>query len=194
MHAAERRDQVLACATELFAESGYHRTTVGHIVERASVARGTFYLYFQDKRSIFDELLQQYMDDLRGAYTGIDIALGPSRCLELMRENVNGVLLVCLDQRHLTKILLSEAVGLDEAFDKKLGNFYGEVIELLERTLRLGQKIGIVPPGDVQISAISILGSLKELLYQIIMRDYDVEVTDLVDGLLSMYRKGLVSF
>ncbi len=191
--ATQRREQVLNCAAELFSEQGYHKTTVGHIVEHASIARGTFYLYFQDKRSIFDELLQRYMDDLRGAYTGIDVRLGPERCLELMRANVFGVFEVCLSQRQLTKILLSEAVGLDEAFDEKLVGFYAEVTDLLERTLGLGQALGIVPDGDVRIPAICVLGSIKELLYQVIMRGHEIDVGDAVDGLMTMYRNGLIA-
>src|SRR5438552_1828440 len=56
----ERRAQVLATARRLFAERGYHNTSISEIIAACRIARGTFYLYFESKRAIFDELL----DDL----------------------------------------------------------------------------------------------------------------------------------
>lgn len=37
-----RRAQLLGVALDLFAERGYHATSITHIIEKASVARGTF--------------------------------------------------------------------------------------------------------------------------------------------------------
>ena len=193
MRAEERREQVLRCAADLFAEQGYHGTTVEHVVGRAGVARGTFYAYFKDKRSIFDELLHSYMDDIRDHITRIDVSIGQERSLQMMRENLQGVLGVCLRRRALTKILLSEAVGLDEEFDRKLLDFYSEVLELLERTLSQAQGIGLVPEGDVRVSAMCVLGSLKEILYQVIMRGFEVDENELVDSLIKLHRSGLIA-
>ncbi|HMI90834.1 MAG TPA: helix-turn-helix domain-containing protein, partial [Polyangiales bacterium] len=50
----ERRQQILACSRDAFAELGYQTVTVDDVVERASIARGTFYLYFDDKRAVLD--------------------------------------------------------------------------------------------------------------------------------------------
>jgi len=44
----ERRQQILSVAREAFAKRGYHQTTIDDIVALAGVARGTFYLYFED--------------------------------------------------------------------------------------------------------------------------------------------------
>ena len=50
-----KRQSLLAAAYGLFTEKGVAKTSVDEIVRRANVAKGTFYLYFQDK----DQLLQQ---------------------------------------------------------------------------------------------------------------------------------------
>ena len=52
-----RRAAVLAVARRLFSQKGYHATSIHDIIEAAEIARGTFYLYFESKRAIFDELL-----------------------------------------------------------------------------------------------------------------------------------------
>lgn len=55
-----KRQSLLAAAYELFTEKGVAKTSVDEIVRRANVAKGTFYLYFQDK----DQLLQQLVYDI----------------------------------------------------------------------------------------------------------------------------------
>jgi AcrR family transcriptional regulator len=60
---AERRDKtrgrLLAAATDLFGQHGYHKTQVMDIVTRARVSAGTFYRYFDDKQGIFFALAEE---------------------------------------------------------------------------------------------------------------------------------------
>ncbi|PJB44213.1 MAG: TetR/AcrR family transcriptional regulator [Deltaproteobacteria bacterium CG_4_9_14_3_um_filter_63_12] len=189
MRAEERRRQVLARAAELFAERGYHKTTIDDIVQRAGVARGTFYLYFRDKRSIFDELLDSFIHDIDERIIRIDPALGTAECLRLMRRNIEISIEASLSQPYLTKILLSDAVGLDPDFDQKLLAFYQDVLELIESSLTLGQEMGVVRKCDVRVVAVSILGAVKEIMYQVTMRG--VHLDDIVGELLQLYLNGL---
>ena len=46
---ARRRVKILRAASELFAAAGYRKTSVEEVAERAGVAKGTVYLYFQTK-------------------------------------------------------------------------------------------------------------------------------------------------
>lgn len=55
----ERRRQLLDAALEAFGQRGYHDTQVSSIIAKAKVARGTFYLYFEGKREIFDEIVTE---------------------------------------------------------------------------------------------------------------------------------------
>ena len=54
---AERRDAILAAALEEFATNGFAGTRLDDIAKRANVAKGTIYLYFADKETLFQELL-----------------------------------------------------------------------------------------------------------------------------------------
>jgi AcrR family transcriptional regulator len=192
MKGNQRRTQVLRCATELFAERGYHQTTVEDIVTRAGIARGTFYVYFHDKRSIFDELLDGFMAEINERIIRIDPALGADGCLELLRKNVREIVATCVEQQLLTKILLSDAVGLDPDFDRKLLDFYAQALELLESALVLGQEMGVVRKScDARLVSICILGALKEIMVQVTMRGFELDVTTAVEELLALYLHGL---
>ncbi|MEW9702896.1 TetR/AcrR family transcriptional regulator [Paenibacillus sp. SI8] len=46
------RKNIINCALELFAEQGYEATTVHQITERAGVAKGTFFNYFENKEDV----------------------------------------------------------------------------------------------------------------------------------------------
>lgn len=53
----KKRDSLLDTAFELFTTKGLPQTSIADIVERAGVAKGTFYLYFKDKYDIKDRLI-----------------------------------------------------------------------------------------------------------------------------------------
>jgi AcrR family transcriptional regulator len=71
---AQRREQILAAARDVFKEKGYESATISEIVRKAGVAQGTFYLYFGSKKSIVIDLARQPMAEmaqiLMGALTG----------------------------------------------------------------------------------------------------------------------------
>jgi AcrR family transcriptional regulator len=165
---AERRQQILAAARDVFARHGYHQSTIDDVVEQAGVARGTFYLYFEDKRAVFVELIDRFSARIGMAIQRI-VTDDPARPVaDQVRENLRAVLGVCLAERAMTKILFTDAVGIDPAFDRKLAAFYDEVVQLLTESLRDGQKLGIVAEGEPRVLAYLSIGALKEMLYQVV--------------------------
>ena len=53
----EKENRLLNTAFKLFTEKGLKETSIQDIVDNASVAKGTFYLYFKDKYEIRDILI-----------------------------------------------------------------------------------------------------------------------------------------
>jgi AcrR family transcriptional regulator len=159
----ERRNQVLDAARRLFALRGYHATSVHDIIDAADIARGTFYLYFESKRAIFEELLDGFFRTLTGAVRRIDTAPGAAPPLDQMHANVVRIFAVLDAERPMARILIREAVGLDEEFDRKLADFYGRVASLIEGGLRLGVQMGLVRPCDPRLVSWCVLGSVKEV-------------------------------
>ena len=56
--AAERRQAIIGAAMEEFISSGFAATRLDDIAKRAGVAKGTIYLHFKDKESMFEELIR----------------------------------------------------------------------------------------------------------------------------------------
>ena len=133
MDKGERRTEMLGHARDVFARRGYHDANVDEIVKASGVARGTFYLYFEDKRAIFEEIIDRFIAKLAMSILRVD-PRDPSRSVgDQVRENIRRIVHLLLEDRLTTKILLSDALGVDTAFDRKLHSFYDEVSKLLEQ-------------------------------------------------------------
>ena len=56
--AAERREAIIAAALDEFIARGFTATRLDDVAKRAGVAKGTIYLHFKDKESMFEELIR----------------------------------------------------------------------------------------------------------------------------------------
>lgn len=52
-----KEDKLYKSAYELFTTKGVKNTAIDDIVKKAGIAKGTFYLYFKDKRDIINKLI-----------------------------------------------------------------------------------------------------------------------------------------
>jgi AcrR family transcriptional regulator len=145
MGKAERRIELLRAARDVFAEKGYHDAKVDDIVLKGKVAKGTFYLYFRDKRSVFSELVDGLFERLAAAILTVDTATDVEA---QVKHNIRAIIAVLLDDPALTRLLLSYAGGLDPAFVTKVESFYDGAKALLRASLEEGQRLGIVAKGD----------------------------------------------
>ena len=186
----ERRQQILNVARDVFARRGYHNAKIDDIVAAAGIARGTFYLYFEDKRAIFEEIVDRTITRLGMAIVRVDPHDVGRTVADQVRENIRRIVRILLEDRATTKILLADALGVDPSFDRKLLSFYDEMSSLLEESLSDGQKLGVVAPGDVRLMAWLTMGSLKETMFQIVQRGADYEEDKLVEGIFAFLGAG----
>ena len=63
----DTRRRLLDAAEQVFGELGYHDASIVKLTEAAGVAQGTFYLYFDSKKAIFDELVRDLNQRVRHA-------------------------------------------------------------------------------------------------------------------------------
>jgi AcrR family transcriptional regulator len=193
----ERRAQVLRHAKRIFARKGYHRTNVADIISRARIARGTFYLYFRNKREIFEVLLDQALRDLSERIRRIRMAAEEPSPLDQLRANLGRVLEFVLTERELTDIVLNHAVGFDRELDARILEFYDQIEQKIQRSLDLGVQMGLVRPCDTQTVACCILGAVKDVVEQLSRRrrqDTDVMVEEILNfGLRGVARPELLA-
>jgi AcrR family transcriptional regulator len=64
--AAERRQAIIDAALDEFVARGFTATRLDDVAKRAGVAKGTIYLHFKDKESMFEELIRTALVPLIG--------------------------------------------------------------------------------------------------------------------------------
>src|SRR5437773_10476532 len=111
MDKTERRAQLLSRARDVFAKRGYHAAKIEDIVAAAKVARGTFYLYFEDKRGVFAELVDRFLARLHLSILRIDPRHPPRRVAPPIREDSARVPPPFLQDRAMTQIPLPVPPG-----------------------------------------------------------------------------------
>lgn len=71
----KKKDALFNTAYELFTTKGFNTTAISDIVEKAGVAKGTFYLYFKDKYDIKNKLIAHKTHEL---FNAANLALAAS--------------------------------------------------------------------------------------------------------------------
>jgi AcrR family transcriptional regulator len=130
---AERREAILAAALDEFAASGFAATRLDDVAKRAGVAKGTIYLYFRDKESLFQELVRATLSPMVGALEGAPLADLPARAVaetiaELFAREIFGT-----RRKDVIRLILTEGAR----FPKLAEFYYHEVIERVMAAMRV---------------------------------------------------------
>lgn len=190
MERQARRAQVLRHAKRIFATKGYHRTNVADIIAQAGIARGTFYLYFENKKDLFEELLEQVVSELTMRIRRLRPQAGEPSPVEQLRSNLRRVMEFVLAESELTDILLNHSVGFDRDLDAKISDFYDRIAQLIQRSLDLGIEMNLVRRCDTRSVSYCILGGIKELVGALSrMPEHDTEA--LVEEILDFGLRGV---
>jgi len=191
MERGHRRSEILDAARRVFAARGYHETSVSDIIEASGIARGTFYLYFDSKRAVFDELVDKFLVEVQSCVR--TVLLGPEELAPeaQLRANVSRVLALVLDEPEMARIVLDHAVGLDRAADDKLRSFYDEIAASLIRALETGRAFGMVT-AEPRLAARMILGGFKEVVHHFLEQPMATPHEAIVDEVLRISLAGVV--
>ncbi|MBI2713078.1 MAG: TetR/AcrR family transcriptional regulator [Rhizobiales bacterium] len=144
---AARRDAILAAALEEFSDRGFEATRLDDVARRAGIAKGTIYLYFRDKESLFQELIRTMLTPIVGTIETLGAADLPvnllaDRLVDLFVREV-------FETRRKDVIRLMIAEG--RRFPKLAEFYYREVlsriIAAMRAVLRRAAARGEVPAG-----------------------------------------------
>lgn len=190
----ERRRQIMAAAKTVFAEAGYHGASIHAIIERAQIARGTFYLYFESKASVFDPILDQAMTDLRARIHRIEVEdkAAPAPQVQL-RSQILATLEYIVHDRSLATLLLSAGHTPDAEAAERLDQFFGEVRDLLRRAMESGMEIGLLRKVDPKLAASAMLGLIRGVIEQLIRDPEPPSVEVVVAEVLMVALRGVLA-
>lgn len=147
---------IMDSALEVISRYGFRKTTVDDIASKAGVAKGTIYLYFQDKLDIFRSIVEEKLSGLLGeVFEGVKSAPdAPAKLLKAIR-----ILIEYHQSDTLFNELLTEnpetlgpvVLGIVRKYEKTALSF-------IEGILREGAAEGSLEPNlDVEMTAMILL-------------------------------------
>jgi AcrR family transcriptional regulator len=185
---ADKHDEILRVAGGVFAAKGYHAAKMDDIAQAAKVAKGTLYLYFDDKRAIFAEIIDGLFARLAAAIIRVDTEADVA---SQIKHNIRAVLGVLVEQPDIMRMLFDMASGIDKEFRKKIDSFYDGLKKLLTESLADGQKLGIVKKGDARLYASLTVGALREIMVEAATRPTGQRTREqIVDALFDVLEGG----
>src|SRR5215471_5862818 len=138
----ERREAIIAAALEEFSARGFAATRLDDVARRADVAKGTIYLYFRDKESLFQELVRTMLSPLVGAIAGAPLRDLPIRAVVEMIFDVFVNEIYATRRKDVIRLILAEGPRFP-----KLAEFYyreviGRVLPVIRARLMLAVERG----------------------------------------------------
>jgi AcrR family transcriptional regulator len=162
---AARREAILAAALDEFSSRGFEAARLDDVAKRAGVAKGTIYLYFRDKESLFQELIRAMLTPLIGTIEALGAADVPvsvlaERLVELFVREVYET-----RRKDVIRLMISEG----RRFPKLAEFYYREVlsriIAAVRALLRRAAARGEVPAALVEFPQIIAAPGLVAIIW-----------------------------
>lgn len=186
-----RRRQIVAAAKEVFAELGYHNASISELIQRAGIARGTFYLYFDNKRQVFDSILNEALSELDKRILAIIVGPQQPSARAQLRNNFIRVLSYLLEDQALTQMLLNHGLTPDASAADRVGAFYQGVIIMIRASLAEGVERGLLRTCHSEIVASALFGAIRGMVDYLMSEESTLPIEEAADELIVFVLHGV---
>ncbi len=178
-----RRD-LLEAARRVLARHGFHRTKIVDIAREATVAVGTFYLYYPTKEALFLELVE---DTVRRLKSEIDRAnTANSDPAARARAGCETFFRFAQQNRELFRIVFGHGATFHGVVRDAQELFASDVAS----NIKNGIELGIFRPNRTDVVAHAFVGMALQIVSWWIERD-DIPVAEITEALLRFVFHGL---
>lgn len=180
---------VLKTSAAVFAEKGYHSTSMRDISRATKMSLSGLYYYFDSKEELLF-LIQDYcfstvIGDCRKLLTGVD---DPIRRLKLLTENHLNYFVQNMNEM---KVLSHEANSISGELFKKINNKKRQYVDLVMNLLREIAADSGVSGVDVRVATFSLFGMMN-WIYNWYSPRKDLDVAGLSSNMTRLFLRGFL--
>lgn len=158
------RERILDAALNIFSLKGYYDTRLDEIVEESRTSKGSIYFHFPNKEKLFIALVDQFADLLeRNVKEAIQ---QEDEGIQRVRAALISVLDTFGKYRRPAKILLVQAVGLGNVFEKKRLEVTDRFAGLIKTYLDEAVAVGDIAAADTDVIAHAWMGAIYNVVIQ----------------------------
>ena len=183
--AAERREQLLHTAVAVFAEHGFHATSMNDVAEAAGVTKPVLYQHFSSKRELFIELLADIGAELRETIAKATAdATGPRQQIE---DGFRAYFRFVDEQTDSFKVLFGSGARRDPEFASFARNVEASIADAIAELIVIGGE----PVSHGLTLAHSIVGMTEAASRYWLAHDREPDVDTLASQLSQLAWSGL---
>ena len=162
-----RRREILKAAGKVLVSRGYHNVHLDDVAAAAGLSKGTLYLYFKDKESLFAEVLEDVIDRLEERLAGLSSDGGAREVLERMAAEM----LDFVDEHQ--DFLVQFSREKPDLCGKRAGNVlqrrYAGHLQFVAEAIGRGIEDGIVRKHDSMMGSLYFISLVRMFMLQKIM-------------------------
>lgn len=175
----QRQAKILETATELISEKGFEKITMDEIAERSELSKGTLYLYFNNKSTLYQAIRKEALEKLQEQF------------MATLQQDIPGAMLVRNMSKDFLRLIDENPVyaqslafyEVEKSSDKSVNacvQLEQELLMLITRALQIGIQdgsiqsslkpkilaiqIGLMMKGVMQFCITKTGGSIAEIL------------------------------
>ena len=179
------RRRLLDAAEAEFGEKGFHDGSISGITQRAGVALGTFYTYFDSKEEIFQALVT-YMSRRIREWIGERVA-GASDRLTAERMGIEAYIEFARQHKGIYRIISEAEFVATDAYREHYEGFARAYRRNLEKAARNGE----FREGDYEAWAWAIMGIAVFLGMRFVIMDESKSPSEVADIMTDLIARGI---
>lgn len=168
----QRIAQLCDAALALFLEHGIGAVTVDQIVERAGVAKGSFYRYFKDQPELVETLFGPLGDAIRKAMANAEARLAAARQpSELPAIYLGMAAELATSARYhpdVVRLYLQECRSPASGARRPVRQLADEVSARAVRLSVVARDFGLLETTDPRVSALTVVGAVERLTFGVL--------------------------
>ncbi len=158
MREATRRRIMRQAASE-FARLGFDQANINVIAEQAGIGKGTIYLYFENKRDLFLEMLRSIA---QAQLTVIRAALAPDGTLQQSLERLfRAFARLAQEESDNFNVYMSALYGVNRAFQAEATKLLRDYVAVIALMLEQSQARGETRSHNVEATALMVLSLME---------------------------------
>ena len=159
---------ILTCATEMFARYGYDGTIMDSLAERCGANKASIYYHHHDKATLYENALTALFTPIADAVVGaVMLESDPVRKLEC---HIKTLANTCAEHPEFSAILMREMASGGAKMPLRARKQMQRILVTLNDVLKIGRAEGRLKPADPLIIHFMILGTINMFVASIPMR------------------------
>jgi len=181
---------ILDAAIKVFAELGFHNSTISQVAKEAGVADGTIYLYFKNKHDIlvqfFTYKTKQVFDSFKEAVNKGDNAI--DKLKHLIQKHFEEF----QKDRNMAVVYRAETRQINPLMEKQIKEMTKMYLDIIALIIEQGQEEGIIRH-DLYLGLVKrfILGAVEEVINVWVISGGNYDLVSQADPLVNLFLKGI---